>query len=159
MSKKHKALHGHLYVGTTVIDFRGLRWTRIARRGQADWIADNGTLSQHLPFSEAVLTVENMPYTGGNKIAFKATPVLGPSDVGFGIVRESDVKPGDVIFDSAFNFVQLKNIVSVERKNVRKRGVVREVTVATNKNGTEHILSEANYVARGLGNDINSYVA
>jgi hypothetical protein len=159
MSSKHKAQDGHLYVGTTVVDFRGMRWTRISRRGQADWISDTGTLSQHLPFAEDVLSVEKMPYTGGAEIAFKATPVLGSSDVGFGIVREADVRPGDTIFDSAFSFLRMKNVVSVERKAIRKRGVVREVTVATGKHGVTHILSEANYVARGLGDDIDSYTA
>ncbi len=156
---KHKAQDGELFVGTTIVDFRGLRWTRIMARGQADWVSDTGILSQHLPYDKDVLTLEKKPYIDGKKIAFMATPVLGSNDVGFGIVREADVRPGDTIFDAAFNFAVLKNVTSVERKTIRKRGVVRDVTVATGKHGVTHILSEANYVARGLGADLNSYTA
>jgi hypothetical protein len=159
MSSKHKAQDGDLGTGSTVVDFRGLRWTRIMYRGQADWISDTGTLSQHLPFGRDVMTVEKSVVGRESKRAFTATPILREDSVGFGIVAEADVKPGDTIFDPAFSFLRLKNITSVERKEVRKRGVVREVTVATGKNGVTHILSEANYVARGLGDDIDSYTA
>ncbi|MGW8431323.1 hypothetical protein ACWGJ9_09365 [Curtobacterium citreum] len=159
MGTKHKAQDGDLAIGSTVVDFRGLRWTRFMYRGQSDWISDTGTLSQHLPFGRDVMTVEKSITGRDARRGFAATPVLGPNSVGFGIAGEADVRPGDTIFTRGFNSAELKNVVSVERKSIRKRGVVREVTVATDKRALTHILSEANYVARGLGDDIDSYTA
>jgi hypothetical protein len=159
MSSKHKAQDGAYGPGTTIVDYRGLRWTRIMSRGQADWVSDTGTLSQHLPFAHDLVTLEKNAVISETRRAFAATPVLRPDSVGFGISAEKDVQVGDTIFHANFLTVIAKNVVSVERKEVRKRGVVREVTVATGKNGVTHILSEANYVARGLGDDIDSYTA
>lgn len=159
MSSKNKAQDKGLGPGTTVVDYRGLRWTRIMARGQADWISDTGTLSQHLPFDRDLMTLEKQAIVTETKRAFDATPVLRRDSIGFGIVAEADVLPGDTIFYRTFDVPILKNIATVERKSIRKRGVIREVTVATDKRGITHILSEANYVARGLGDDIDSYTA
>jgi hypothetical protein len=159
MSAKHKPQDGDLGPGATVVDFRGLRWTRIMARGQADWVSDTGTISQHLPFGRDVMTVEKNAIISETRRAFAATPVLRAHSVGFGIAAERDVQPGDTVFHANFLTVIVKNVVAVERKPIRKRGVVREVTVATDKRGITHILSEANYVARGLGDDINAYTA
>jgi len=147
-----------LMIGTRVTGPDGTTYTRIACRGQADWIDNRGTQYQHLPVTD--YAIDYKPKWNDLEAAFKVTPAFtGAGGKGFGVVSHANLQPGDVIMQEGFGLVLSQEITSVEWSTAGRGSSKEDRLIGRTAKGGFVSTHRVNYIARGLGDALNDYVA
>lgn len=156
--KTHRPLNKDLWVGTRVTAADGRVFTRIGWRGQADWITPAGKQHQHLPVDD--YTIDYKPKWHDHEAAFKVTPAFtGEGGKGFGVVSHVNLQPGDVIFAEGFTLALSKELTSVEWSSRGWGSNKEDRLIGRTAKGGYVSTHRVNYIARGLGDQLNDYVA
>ncbi|WIE80968.1 hypothetical protein [Curtobacterium sp. MCSS17_016] len=150
---KHYPENIDLKLGARVKDSAGTVYTRFAARGQADWITADGVQHQHLPVKD--FEVEYNPKKDDVAAAFSVTPAFrGKDGVGFGVVRDTDITPGDIIFYDGFKLILTNEVLSVHQQVVAGEDRVQ----IRGRGDFFHVVERLVYVARRTG-PIKQYTA
>lgn len=143
-----------LHIGARVTGDNGTTYTRIARLNRSDWIDAHGHQFADIPCHN--YSIDYQPKRADYAAGFKATPVLGIGDHGFGIVANHDLRMGDIIFERGFNGTICAGLMKLE---LERYGFLnrRQRLIATGQTGIEFQPANVCYIARNLGANPAAY--